>query len=159
MTQRITLFLFVAVLFSGCATMQQNQWLANHQANLKRYAESNLSAEQKMDGMIQDFVLFMKEDLKFIDPTKGVKYVMKYHDQNAGSMDKILKDTENWQGKLSLTDRLGVGLRVIQKPYLKDLIDLGPKFKRKYKEYAIAAKLTGKMTGSLTKLAGKELGL
>jgi hypothetical protein len=156
--QKLTFFLAVALLLSGCASMQQNKWLASHQTNLKRFADSNLSAEQKIDGLIQDYVLFMKEDLKFVDPAKGIKYVQKYHDQNEASMNKILKDAENWQGKLNLSDKVNLGLRVVQKPYLKDLIDLAPKFKRKYKEYAFAVKLASKVSGGLGKLAGKELG-
>jgi hypothetical protein len=159
--QKTTLFILfiLAMAGSGCASFKQNQWLAAHRTNLARYADSNVGAELKMDGLIQDYVQFMKEDLQFVDPVKGIKFVKKYHDQNLASMDKILVSTEAWQNKLSLTEKLGFGLRVVQKPYLKDLIDLAPKFKRKYKEYEVAVKLGSKVSGSLTKFAGKSIGL
>lgn len=101
--------------------------------------------------------MFLKEDLKFVNPVKGVKYVQKYHDQNEAAMEKILREAEAWQGKLGLTDKLALGVRIAQKPYLKDVVDLTPKFKRKYKQYAFAAKLAGKVTGGLFKFAGKDL--
>ncbi len=110
-----------------------------------------------MDGLAQDYVVFMKEDLKFVDPVKGVKYVQKYHDQNEKAMEKILREAEAWQNKMNLTDKISLGVRVTQKPYLKDLVDLAPKFKRKYKQYAFAVKLSSRITGGLFKLAGKEL--
>jgi len=110
-----------------------------------------------MDGLIQDYVRFMTEDLKFVDPRKGVKFVKKYHEQNRASMEKILKESEYWQGKLSSMDKISLGVRTAQKPYIRDLIDLGPKFKRKYKQYAFALELANRITGGLTKFVGKDL--
>jgi len=145
------------LLFSNCASFKQNRWLSAHQKELIRLANSNLPAEQKLDGLVQDYVKFMHEDLKFIDPVKGVKYVKKYHDQNRGSMEKILRESEKWQGGLGTIDKIALGVRTVQKPFIRDLIDLGPKFKRKYKQYAFALELGSKIVGGLTKLAGKEL--
>nr|HPI08907.1 hypothetical protein [Saprospiraceae bacterium] len=106
------------LLHTGCASWKQNRWLSAHQANLRRIADSNMSPEQKLDGLLTDYVDFMKEDLKFVDPVKGVKYVKKYHDQNEAAMDKILKEAEQWQGKLSLMDKGSLAIRVVQKPYI-----------------------------------------
>lgn len=142
---------------TGCAGLKQNSWLSAHQKELKRLADSNLSPEQKLDGMVQDYVKFMQEDLKFVDPRKGVKYVKKYHDQNRGSMDKILSSSDKWQGNLNTIDKISLGVRTVQKPYIRDLINLAPKFKRKYKQYKFALELAGKVGGGLTKFAGKEL--
>ena len=153
-----TLFLsIIALTLPGCAAWQQKKWLSNHRQNLTKLASSNLPAEQKLDGLLQDYVAFMKEDLKFVNPVKGVKYVQKYHDQNEAAMEKILREAEAWQGKLTLTDKLSAGVRITQKPYLKDLVDLAPKFKRKYKQYAFAVKLSSKLSGGLFKLVGKDL--
>ena len=145
------------VFFSNCASSKQNRWLSAHQKELSRLANSTLPAEQKLDGLVQDYVQFMTEDLKFVDPVKGVKFVKKYHDQNRASMEKILHESEKWQGNLGTMDKIALGVRTIQKPYIRGLIDLGPKFKRKYKQYAFALELSSKITGGLTKLAGKEL--
>ena len=159
MHKSILFFLLLGALLthSACASMKQNRWLAAHRDNLRSIADSNMPAEQKLDGMLADYVQFLQEDLKFIDPVKGVKYVQKYHDQNEASMDKILREAEQWQGKLNLMEKGSLALRVIQKPYINRLIDLAPKFKRKYKQYAFATRLAGKMTGGLTRFAGKAL--
>jgi exonuclease V gamma subunit len=146
--KKILPFLLLATLLTlhtGCASWKQNRWLAAHQKELKRLADSNLTPEQKLDGLVQDYIKFMNEDLKFINPVKGVKYVKKYHDQNRASMDKILKASEKWQGNLGTVDNV------------KDLIDLVPKFKRKYKQYAFALELASKIGGGLTRFAGKDL--
>lgn len=141
-----------------CASFQQNKWLSAHRAELKRLADSNLPAEQKVDGLIRNYVQFMNEGLKFVDPVKGIKYVRKYHDQNQGSIEKILQDADRWQGKLDSGEKIALALRLAQKPYLRDVADLTPKFKRKYQQYAFIIQLTSKITGGLTKLAGKALG-
>jgi hypothetical protein len=151
------LLISLALLFSNCASMKQNRWLKNHHQYLTQLAASNQSAEQKLDGLLADYVAFMKEDLKFIDPRKGVKYVKKYHDQNQAAMSRILRESEQWQGKLNTVDKLALGVRMTQKPYLKDLIDLAPKFKSKYKQYAFAVKMAGDLGLSLTKWVGKSL--
>jgi exonuclease V gamma subunit len=158
--KKVLPFLLLATLLTlhtGCASWKQNRWLAAHQKELKRLADSNLTPEQKLDGLVQDYIKFMNEDLKFINPVKGVKYVKKYHDQNRASMDKILKASEKWQGNLGTVDKISLGVRTLQKPYVKDLIDLVPKFKRKYKQYAFALELASKIGGGLTRFAGKDL--
>jgi hypothetical protein len=151
------LLLTVILLDTSCASWQQNRWLASHEKELTRLANSNLTAEQKMDGLVQDYVKFMNEDLKFINPVKGVKYVKKYHSRNKAAMDKILNTSEKWQGSLNTVDKIALGVRTIQKPYIRDLIDLAPKFKSKYKQYAFALELASKIGGGLTRFAGKNL--
>lgn len=159
MKKILSILLLGSILFagSGCAALQQNRWLTAHKNELNRVASSNLTAEQKLDGLVQDYVKFMQEDLKFVDPVKGIKYVKKYHDQNRAAMEKILQSSEKWQGSLGTLDKISLGVRTIQKPYVRSLIDLLPKFKRKYKQYATAMELASKIGGGLTKFAGKDL--
>ncbi len=149
----------VVVTQSGCAAFQQRKWLATHRNNLKRLEASNLSPEQKLDGLAQNYVLLMQEGLRFANPVKGAKYIQQYQDQNLGTIEKILQSTEKWQGSLNTVDAVALGIRTAKKPYIGDLVDLVPKFKQKYKQYAFIVKLTTKVTGGLTKFAGKTLGL
>ena len=72
-------------------------------------------------------------------------------------MEKILNASEKWQGNLNAIDKIALGVRTIQKPYIKDLIDLAPKFKRKYKQYAFAVELASKIGGGIFRFAGKDL--
>ncbi|MCB0543997.1 MAG: hypothetical protein KDC61_05845 [Saprospiraceae bacterium] len=161
--QKATLLLCLAagllIANTGCATWKQNRWLSNHNKTLKRLAESNIPPEQKLDGLVQDYVLFMNEDLKFFNPVNGVKYVQKYHSQNERYIDKILNDTQKWQSGLNTLEKVDLGLRVAKKPYLNDVVDLVPKFKKKYKQYAFIVNLTSKVVGGLTGFLGKGLGI
>jgi hypothetical protein len=159
MTISLRLLLLVVLVFplNGCASLQQNKWLKAHRNNFVQLKTPSLSSEQRLDGLLSDYVTFLKEDLKFVNPVKGIKYVKKYHDQNLASMDKILAETAAWQSKMSVVDRVSYGARVTKKPYIKDLIDLAPKFKRKYKQYAFATKMAVKLAGGLTGLVGNVL--
>ena len=144
---------------SGCAIWKQNRWLADHNKNLKQLAESNLPAEQKLDGLVKDYIQFMDQGLNFVNPANSAKFVKKYHEQNERYIDRILGDTQKWQGKLNTLEKVELGVRTAQKPYLKQFIDLAPKFKKKYNQYAFIVKLTAKISGGLTGLAGKALGI
>jgi hypothetical protein len=155
---QFTLVLFLLVSQS-CASSKQNKWLATHQTQLTQLANGNQNSEAKLDGLLADFVLLMKEDLKFVNPKKGIKYVKKYHDQNLGAIESILQENEKAQSSMNLLDKGAFAIRILQKPYIQDLIDLAPKFKKKYNQYAFVAKMSGKMTGGLSKVAGKALSL
>jgi hypothetical protein len=161
MQKIIFLFLLAGLMLAqtGCATWKENGWLADHNKTLKGLAESNMPAEQKLDGLMQDYVKFMDEGLNFVNPANSADFVKKYHDQNERYIDKILSDTQKWQGKLNTAEKVDVGLRAVKKPYLNDFIDLVPKFKKKYKQYAFIVKLTSKVAGGLTGMAGKSSGI
>ena len=150
-------FTSMIVLLGACATLQQGAWLKTHHRNLQALATGTLSAEDRLDGLLSDYVQFLNEDLKFADPRKGIKFVRKYHDENLSAIETILKNSEVWKEQMNLKDKLAFGLRIVKKPYIKDLIRLGPKFKRKYKEYEFAVKMASRISGGLTKLAGKNL--
>lgn len=158
--KKIWLFSFLIagiMMNSGCAIWKQNQWLAAHKKNLNNLNAGSLNAEQKLDGLVEDYVKFMNEDLKFVNPVKGVKYVKKYHDQNQAAMEKILASAASWQDGLNTVDKISLGVRTVKKPYIKELIDLVPKFKRKYKQYSFAVEMASKISGGLFRFAGKNL--
>jgi hypothetical protein len=147
-----------ALATTGCASFQQKRWLDQHRTALKQLADSNMSAEQKMDGLAKNYVLLMEEGLRFANPVKGAKYIQKYHDQNEASIQKILKDTEKWQSGLNALDVVSLAGRTVKKPYVGDMVRLVPKFKKKYNQYAFIVKMTSGITGGLTKFAGRVLG-
>jgi len=152
---------FGAIAFqsTGCASLKQKKWLTNHRQNLQQLAGSNLSAEQKLDGLVQNYVQLMNEGLGFVNPVKGAKYIEKYQEQNKDSIEKILKNTEKWQSGLNALEVVSLAARTAKKPYIGDVIKLVPKFKKKYNQYAFIVKMTGGITGGLTKFAGRALGI
>ncbi len=160
--QKITLLLGLSALLltqSGCAVWKQNGWLRSHNERLKSLAAGNLSGEQKLDGLVEDYVQFMNESLNFVNPANSARFVKKYHEQNERYIDKILGDSQKWQSKLNTLEKVEAGVRTAQKPYIRDLVDLTPKFKKKYKQYSFIVNLTSKVVGGLTGILGKALGI
>ena len=160
--QKITLLLSLSAALltqSGCAVWKQNGWLRTHNQRLKTLSEGNLSGEQKLDGLVEDYVQFMNESLNFVNPANSARYVKKYHEQNERYIDRILGDSQKWQSKLNTLEKVEVGVRTAKKPYIKDLVDLTPKFKKKYKQYSFIVNLTSKVVGGLTGILGKTLGI
>ena len=95
----------------------------------------------------------------FVNPVKGVKYIKKYHTQNETAMNKIVTDSNNWINNMDDMQAVGLGIRVIQKPYIRSFIELVPKFKKKYETYKFILDMTGKVAGGFGKIGSKVIGL
>ena len=155
------LLVFGLGMFSltSCAGFKQKKWLSAHKNNLNALAQSNASAEEKLDGLFATYVTLMDEGLKFTNPAKGAKYIETFQKQNNGAIETILRDAEKWRSGLSIQQGIEMGLKVPKKPYAKDFITLLPKFRRKYNQYKFVAEMTGKVAGGFGKVAGKVFGL
>ncbi len=157
--------LLVSILLVGfltlqsCASAKQNAWLKAHRTALSQLANGSIKAEDKVDGLLNDYVVLMDEGLKFVNPVKGVKYIKKYHDQNQGAMDKIVADSHNWINNMDDMQAVGLGIRVVKKPYIRSFIELVPKFKKKYETYRFIIDMTGKVAGGFGKIGSKVIGL
>ncbi len=143
------------ILSSGCAIKKQNQWLDDHKRMLETAAFSKSSPERKMDALATSFVDMMGQTIRFTNPKKGAEYGKKYFDQNNKSIDRILKEVGTWQEGMSGPAKLSTAFAMVKKPYSKDLVDLYPKFRRKYKTYAFLMKMSGKIGKGVLGLGGK----
>ena len=156
---------FMAALFASllclqsCASAKQNAWLKAHRTSLEGLANGNLKTENKVDGLLSDYVVLMDEGLQFVNPVKGVKYIKKYYTQNEASMNKVLNESNSWISNIDNTQAVGLGLRVVKKPYIRSFIELVPKFKRKYETYRFILEMTGKVAGGFGKIGSKVIGL
>lgn len=154
--------LFVAFLgitfLTSCASMKQNAWLKDHHNQLVQAATGSASAEEKVDVLLTNYADLMDEGLRFVNPIKGAKHIQKYQQQNAETIEKILGSSNTWMNGLSDQQTLMLGLRVVQKPYIKRFVDLVPKFQRKYEQYKFVADMTGKVAKGFGKVGGKLLG-
>ena len=161
MKQNTLLFLlFISLMFlQSCASAKQNAWLKAHRNALNQLATGNMKSEEKVDGLLSDYVILMDEGLKFVNPVKGVKYIKKYHAQNEAAMNKIVTDSNSWINNMDDMQAVGLGIRVIQKPYIRSFIELVPKFKKKYETYKFILDMTGKVAGSFGKIGSKVIGL
>ncbi len=151
--------LFLAVLpllFSSCAA-KLNRQLNWHQSELARAANGNMPASEKLDILMNSFVNMADETLKPINPKKGIKYVKRYSEMNQQHIDKIMDDVQKWQGNMNQLETISTTMSLVQKPYAKKLIELYPKFRRKYNQYKFAMNLTNSITGGLGNVGGKLL--
>ena len=144
------------ILFTSC-NAKLNRQLAWHESELSRAANGNLPPEEQLDILMNSFVTMTEESLKPISPKKGVRYVKKYSKMNQKHIDKILSNIQSWQQNMSDKKRIITSIRLIKKPYIKKIIELVPKFEKKYKQYAFAMKMTRSITGGLKKFGGSLL--
>jgi hypothetical protein len=155
-------FLFIAFLslltFTSCASFKQNAWLKEHQSQLLAAAASNVGAEEKVEILMNNYADLMEEGLRFVNPIKGAKHIQKYQLQNAATIEKIVDGSSSWVTNLNDQQKIMLGLRLVQKPYIKRFIDLAPKFQRKYEQYRFVADMTGKVAGGFGKIGGRLLG-
>ena len=149
---------FGILTLSSCASFKQNAWLKEHQTQLLQAAASNASAEEKVEILMNNYADLMEEGLRFVNPVKGAKHIQKYQMQNNATIEKIVGDSNSWVTNLGDQQKLMLGLRIVQKPFIKRFIDLAPKFQRKYEQYRFIADMTGKVAGGFGKIGGKLLG-
>lgn len=161
MTRSILLFtaLLGILTLTSCASMKQNAWLKEHQNQLLQAAASNASAEEKVEILMNNYADLMEEGLRFVNPVKGAKHIQKYQAQNSATIEKIVGSSSSWVNNLNDQQRIMLGLRVVQKPYIKRFIELAPKFQRKYEQYRFIANMTSKVASGFGKIGGKVLGL
>ena len=150
-------FVLTPILFTSC-NAAFNRRLAWHETELAKAANSKtMKPQEKLDVLMTSFVKMADETLKPINPKKGVKFVKKYSETNEANINKILKEVESWQKGMNDMQRIGAGVSLARKPYAKQVIDLYPKFRRNYKQYKFAMKMTDSLTGGLGKLGGNIL--
>jgi hypothetical protein len=152
-----TLLFSTTLLLQNCASSKERAWLQAHQTSLATLANSNTSAEEKLDGLMTTYGVLMEQGLQFVNPAKGVKYIQKFQKQNQTAIDKILADGNIWMSNLDDMQTVSLGLRLAGKPYIRQYIDLVPKFKRKYETYKFVLDLTGKVIGGFGRLGSKVL--
>jgi hypothetical protein len=160
MTRPTILFCaFLGILtLTSCASMKQNAWLKEHQNQLLQAASSNASEEEKVAILMNNYADLMEEGLRFANPVKGVRHIQKYQAQNSATIEKILGNSNSWMNGLNDQQKIMLGLRIVQKPYIKRFIELAPKFQRKYEQYRFIADMTGKVAGGFGKIGGRLLG-
>ncbi len=147
----------IVFMGSNCAVKKQAQWLEKHHELLERAANGNLSNEKKLDVLATSFTTMMHQSLNFTNPKKGVLFAKTYSEQNKTNIDKILGSLSTWKEDMGVLDLIALGVKMAKKPYIKEFIDLYPRFERKFKTYATIISLSGKVKKGLMGLGGKKL--
>jgi len=153
----LILLVFISMLSSGCAASKQGAWLDGHSKRLTQAANSSMPAQKKLDILAQSYVEMMHQSLNFVNPKKGVNYAKAYSKQNGASIEKIISSLGEWKGDMGALEIIALGIEMSQKPYMKDMIDLFPRFRRKYKTYSTIWSLSNKVRKGVVGLGGKKL--
>lgn len=142
----LILITLVTLLLSSCAVSKQKGWLAEHQRQLTKAAtDTRMSKEQKLDILGTSLADMMHQSLDFLNPKKGISFAQSYANANNDNIAKIVDDLSPWINNLNTIESIALGAQLIKKPYTKDLIDLVPRFRRKYKQYQAVSRLLGKV--------------
>ncbi len=155
--QFIGVLLIAVFMLSSCAGARKAQ-LADHQSRLAAAANNpNLSGEEKLDVLLTSVSGVMNQSLKITNPKKGYEYAKQYSDQNQKSINKLAGDIGKWQQGMKPIESIRLATQLARKGYVKDFIQVVPKFKRKFNQAKFLLGLTGKL-GGMFQFLGPILG-
>lgn len=138
----LVLSLFVISLTLVACAGKRNKQLDAHYKLLSQTAKAKMPAEEKLDILATTAVAVMHEGVNVLDPKKGTKYVERFGNQNEENIYAILDEIGEWQEGLSTAQKFGLGLNMLQKPYVSDLVDLVPKFEQKYEQVEFVSRFS-----------------
>lgn len=154
----LPLLLLCVIVLNSCAAKKQLAALKQHQTMLAKVsADANMSPEAKMDSLASSFVRMMDEGLSITNPKKGAAYVKKYNALNKESIDAIVDQVIDYSASLEKAERTKAAVRMVRKPYAKDLVRLIPKFKKKYAQIKFVAGLTKRVRKGFGTFGGSML--
>jgi len=125
--------------------IKQKSWLKNHNRLLQEAVLSD-DADGMMDDLTTSLVGMMEQSLGFVDPRKGAEYVKKYTNQNKGSIDQIITNLDANMQSMGPLDKASMIIGLLKKPQIKELVDLAPKFQKKFKQVTIMTRVLGQLT-------------
>jgi len=125
--------------------IKQKSWLKNHNRLLQEAVLSD-DADGMMDDLTTSLVGMMEQSLGFVDPRKGAEYVKKYTNQNKGSIDQIITNLDANMQSMGPLDKASMVIGLLKKPQIKELVDLAPKFQKKFKQVTIMTRVLGQLT-------------
>ena len=132
MNYRLYIFLLV-IICSSCASTKQNKWLEEHKSSLSSQNLADLNTDEKVDVLMESYVLMMHQSLDFLNPKKGFAFAEDYNEANKDVIIAILNETNESYGSLSKAQKIGKGIALMGKPYSADFVELFPRFRKKYK--------------------------
>lgn len=126
-------FSLIILLLTGCAATKQNTWLKEHKTSLSKIKLPGLSADEKLDILMESYVGMMHQSLDFLNPKKGVAFAEKYNEEHKDLIISVLEDVNEDYSSLSKAQKISKGLSMMGKSYSKDFVELFPRFQKKYR--------------------------
>ncbi len=151
--KNLTFVLLVLAAFgtTGCSVSKS---LAPFTEALTAAANSNQTAEQKLEILAVTTTRALSESLKFVNPKKTVQFIEAFSKQNEKSITKIVNDINGGVSQMSLTDKVGFYANTAQQPYVKELKTEVQNVERKVGRKIRTFSLIGKFLNVLNPLKG-----
>ncbi len=149
----LILSLLIMTQLSCITAKKQNAMLDGYRQDLTSALKNDVNTEQKIDILGTSLVEMMTQSLEFKSSIKAGKFVKKFGDQNADIITEIIEEVQS-----SVSSNPLLIMSLMNKPYVKDLINLIPKFEQKFKRIAWVAKIMGKVSKPLGMLNGGNTG-
>lgn len=125
--------LILILLLSSCATPKQNNWLNEHSNDLAKTRLAGIASDEKLDILMTSYSAMMHQSLDFLNPKKGIAFAEKYNEQHKDLIINILEEVSEDYSSLSRSQKIATGINMMGKPYAKELVELFPRFQKKYK--------------------------
>jgi len=139
--------------FSCITAKQQKAMLNGYRADLTSALKDDIKTDQKIDILGESLVEMMKQSLEFKSSLKAGKFVKKYGEQNADIITNIIDEIQTTVSSNPMS-QMALMMGLMNKPYVKELIELIPQFEQKFKRIAWVAKMMGKVSKPLGMLNG-----
>lgn len=133
--QLISTTLLLALLFSSCSSLKHNAWLNDHNQKLRYAAYEEPDESVAMDILLESVVDMMDQSIAHVNVQKGAQFAEKYLRHNEREIDAILIKVDGYQREMSTIQKLAMLASLRKKSYAGQLLDLYPKFVRRYKQY------------------------
>lgn len=155
MQKLLLIFIGFLLILPACSISKR---VSYHENLLQSTLVSDIDAEQKMDILGESLVKMMNDGLDFVNPKKGARFVKEYGVANEPNINALLKEIGQWQDQMSTLERVSFAVSLLQKPYVKDLVNLIPRFKRKYNQIVFVDKLTNNVSNQITDFRKEKIG-
>lgn len=148
---KINYFIFLPLILillttSGCASLKQASQLKKHRKVIQQIAyDKSLSAEEKIDLLSIDVIEMMDQALHYLDPRKGAELLERYSEENEEDIEVIMEEFSQWQDSLDPLEKVAFGIRLLNKPYVKDLSMLSVQVQKKFKQAIFVARLANRL--------------
>ena len=119
--KNLIVFLFIGITAIGTSGCSVSKRLAPFTETLAAAANSNQSAEQKLEILAVTTTRALSESLVFANPKKTVQFVSAFTRKNEQSILKIVNDINGNVSTMSLTEKVGFYANTAQKPYIREL--------------------------------------
>lgn len=147
---------FLILLSSSCSFTKD---LEAHQAALLAAIGPEVSLSQKRDALGQSTVGMMHQAVDKLNPKRGAQFVKAYAKTNGPLIDTLAAQLMRGQRDMSRPERVAFMLGGASEPYVRDAVDLIPRFVRKYKQIQAVSRITGSLKDAvLGKAADRILG-